>query len=75
MAAAPPGSGTGARCPTRSYVAGSRYQELPAPDGAVRAVAGAVERDPDDRPGLAGVGQAGRDERVVVLDPDQVDVG
>src|SRR6266568_3521902 len=33
-------------------------QELTAPDGAVRAVTGPVERDPDDRPVLAVVGQA-----------------
>ena len=47
-------------------------QELTAPDRAVGAVPGPVERDPDDRAGLAVVGQAGGDVRVVVLDPRQV---
>ena len=51
------------------------HEELAAPDGAVGAVAGAVEGHPDDRAVLgrvAVVGQAGGDVGVVVLHADQV---
>ena len=48
-----------------------RDQELAAPERAVGAEPGPVERHPDDRPVLAVVGQAGGDVRVVVLHPDQ----
>src|SRR4028119_2147253 len=47
-------------------------EELPAPDGAVRAVAGPVEGDPDYvlRGGTLVVSETTRDVRVVVLDAD-----
>ena len=50
-AASPPGSGTGDRCATRvnRWLSGPRSEDLAAPDRFVAAVAGAVERDTDDR--------------------------
>ena len=64
--------GTGARWAAALEAGQVGEQELPAPDGAVGAEAGAVERHPDHRALLAVVGQAGRDVRVVVLDAGQV---
>ena len=48
-------------------------EDLAAPDGAVGPEAEAVEGDAQDRALCAGVGQAGGDVGVVVLDADQLD--
>jgi hypothetical protein len=52
-------------------------EELSAPDGAVHAVAGPVEGDPDDALfcGTFVVSEAARDVRVVVLDADSRESG
>ena len=49
-------------------------EQLAAPDRPVGAVAGAVEDRADRRPGLAVLGQAGREVRVVMLHADVLDV-
>jgi len=47
-----------------------RNQELAAPDGAVRSVAGAIPGHADDLPFEAVLRHAGGDVRVMVLHPD-----
>ena len=74
IAASPPGSRTGHRCATRSNAGQVAAQDLPAPHRAVGAVARAVEDRADRRPGLAVLGQARREVRVVVLHADELDV-
>ena len=48
-----------------------RHQEFAAPDRAVRAVARAVQGDPDTGVGAAVFRQAGGDMGVMVLHPDE----
>jgi len=48
-------------------------QELAAPDRPIGAVAGAVERDPEDRPGQPVLGHATGHVRMVVLHGKQLD--
>ncbi len=72
-ARSPPGRRTGRRCPTRVEPAQVADQDLAAPDRAVGAVAGTVEDRADGGPGLAVLGQAGGEVRVVVLDGDELD--
>ena len=52
-----------------------RHQEFPAPDGAVGAVAGAVQGDADHAVGAAVFRQAGGDMGVMVLHPDEAHPG
>ncbi len=51
------------------------HQEFAAPDGAVGAVARAVQGDPDTGFGAAVFRQAGGDMGVMVLDPDEAHPG
>ena len=49
----------------------ARNQHFPAPDAAVRAVAGAIEREADDRPVETVFGHAAGDVSMMMLNPDQ----
>ncbi len=73
IAAAPPGSRTGQQQPGALVAAEAAGQQLPAPDGAVRPVAGAVVDRADRRALLAVLGEAGGEVRVVVLHRDLLD--
>ena len=72
IAASPPGSRTGSRCPTRSKPARSPSSSSPPQTRAVAAEAGAVVDRPDRRAALAVLGETGGQVRVVVLHADEL---
>ena len=73
--ASPPGRRTAGQVAGPGEAGQVRHQEFPAPDGAIRAVAGAVQGDADTAIGTAVFRQAGGDMGMMVLDPDEAHPG